>query len=319
MKALVLKNSKISLEEIEKPQRQKNESLIKVHLAGICNTDIELSKGYMGFNGVLGHEFVGKVVESDNQDLLNKRVVGEINLGCGKCSWCLSGISRHCPNRTVLGIDKKDGVMAEYVTLPNENLHVIPENVTDEQAVFTEPLAAAFEILEQVHFPPGIKVLLLGDGKLGQLIARVLHSNGIDLLVVGKNKPKLHLLKSLGVNTIFAKDFKSQEFPIVIEATGTADGFMKAVECTQPRGTLVLKSTIAEKSGMNLAPVVVKEITIVGSRCGPFKPALKSLELNKIKTEDLITEIFAFEDAEAAFRRAMDSDTLKILLKISDV
>jgi threonine dehydrogenase-like Zn-dependent dehydrogenase len=188
MKALVLKNNTISLEEIEKPQRLKNESLIRVNLAGICNTDIELQKGYMGFEGILGHEFVGTVVESENQDLINSRVVGEINLGCGKCSWCVSDMSRYCPTGTVLGIDKKDGVMVEYITLPNENLHIVPDNVSNEQAVFTETIAAAFEILEQVHFPPSVQVLLLGDGKLGQLIARVLYSAGIEILVVGKNQ-----------------------------------------------------------------------------------------------------------------------------------
>ena len=316
MKALVLKNNKISMDEIEVPQRQKNESLIKVHLAGICNTDIELTKRYMGFGGVLGHEFVGTVVESDNLDLLNKRVVGEINLWCGNCSWCLSGMSRHCPDRTVLGIDKKDGVMAEFVTLPDENIYILPDNVKNEEAVFTEPIAAAFEILEQVHFPLGKEVLLFGDGKLGQLIARVLHSADVDLLVVGKNNSKLQLLNNLGIKTVLNKDLKAGGYPIVIEATGSAGGFLKAVEYTEPRGILILKSTIAEKSGMNLAPVVVKEITIVGSRCGPFKPALRALELNKIKTDDLITEIFAFDDAEAAFQKAIEPESLKILIKI---
>jgi threonine dehydrogenase-like Zn-dependent dehydrogenase len=316
MKALVLKDYKIRLDEIEIPRRQKNESLIKVHLAGICNTDIELTKGYMGFEGVLGHEFVGTVEESNTKELMNKRVVGEINLGCGNCSWCLSGMSRHCPNRTVLGIDKKDGVMAEFVTLPDENLHIIPDNVSNEQAVFTEPIAAAFEILEQVHFPPGKKVLLFGDGKLGQLIARVLYSADIDLLVVGKNNSKLQLLNNLGIKSVLIKALKAGEYPIVIEATGSAEGFLKAVEYTEPRGTLILKSTIADKSGMNLAPVVVKEITIVGSRCGPFKPALKALELNKIKTNDLITDTFQLNDAEIAFQQAIKKQSLKVLLKV---
>ena len=276
MKAVTLKNTKIRLEEVEKPKRQINESLIRVELAGICNTDIELQKGYMGFEGVLGHEFVGTVVESENKKLLDQRVVGEINLGCRECEWCLSGMSRHCPNRTVLGIERKNGVMADYITLPNENLHIVPDNVSNQQAVFTEPIAAAFEILEQVHFPPDIKVLLLGDGKLGQLIARVLHSAGIDVLVVGKNNLKLNLLKNIGIKTAIFNTYKPQEFPVVIEATGSVDGFERAVESTKPRGTLVLKSTIAAKSGMNLAMLVVKEITIVGSRCGPFKPALKA-------------------------------------------
>lgn len=318
MKALVLKNNHICLEEIEKPQRQKNESLIKVDIAGICNTDLELLKGYMGFEGVLGHEFIGTVIESENKDLINKRVVGEINLGCGMCSWCLSGMSRHCPNRTVLGIDKKNGVMAEYVTLPNVNLHIVPESVTDQQAVFTEPIAAAFEILEQVHIPPRYKVLLLGDGKLGQLIARVLHSVGINILVVGKNQGKLNLVKNIGIDTVLLNNFKVKEFPIVIEATGNPEGFLKAVECTQPRGTLVLKSTIAAESGMNLAIVIVKEITIVGSRCGLFQPALKALEKNLIKTDDLITATYLLKDALDAFQYAQKRESLKILLKVSD-
>jgi threonine dehydrogenase-like Zn-dependent dehydrogenase len=318
MQALVLKNNTISIEEVAIPQRQDNESLIKIHFAGICNTDIELTKGYMGFNGILGHEFIGTVIDSDNHELLNKRVVGEINLGCGKCTWCLSDMSRHCLSRTVLGIHKKDGVMAKFITLPDKNLHIVPDSITDEQAVFAEPIAAAFEILEQVHFQPGIKVLLLGDGKLGQLIARVLNSAGIKLLVVGKDESKIQLLKNLGIQTNLLEDFKAQEFPIVIEATGNSEGFLKAVECTQPRGTLILKSTIAENNGMNLAPVVVKEITLVGSRCGPFKPALKALELNKVKTEDLISEIFPLKEAESAFRSAIQPGTLKILLNISN-
>jgi len=318
MKALVLRNNKISLEEIEKPQRLKNESLIRVELAGICNTDIELQHGYMEFEGVLGHEFVGTVVDSENNELMNQRVVGEINLGCRECSWCLSGMSRHCPNRSVLGIDRKNGVMSEYITLPNENLKIVPDIVSNQQAVFTEPLAAAFEILEQVHFPPNVKVLLFGDGKLGQLIARVLHSVGIEILVVGKNQSKLNLLENNGIPIIHLDNFKAKEYPIVIEATGSKEGLLQAVECTQPRGTLILKSTIAAKSGMNLAMIVVKEITIIGSRCGPFEPALRALELEKIKTEDLITDIFPLVEIENAFLRAIEPDSLKVLLKVND-
>ena len=318
MKALILKNKKISLEEVEKPQRQKNESLIRVELAGICNTDIELQKGYMDFEGVLGHEFVGTVVDSEKNEFINRRVVGEINLGCGECAWCLSGVSRHCPNRTVLGIDKKNGVMAEFATLPNENLHIVPDTVSNEQAVFAEPIAAAFEILEQVHFPPGVKVLLFGDGKLGQLIARVLHNVGIEIHVVGKNQSKLKLLENFGISTIHMENIRSKEYPIVIEASGSKDGFLKAVDCTQSRGTLVLKSTIAAETGMNLAMVVVKEINIIGSRCGPFKPALKVLELNKIKTDDLVTDIFPLIEAENAFIKAIEPESLKVLLKVND-
>jgi len=318
MKALLLKNNQINLEEIEKPQRKKNESLIRVDLAGICNTDLELHKGYMDFEGVLGHEFVGTVVESVNKNLENKRVVGEINLGCGECELCFSGMSRHCPNRTVLGIDRKNGVMSEYITLPNENLEIVPESVSNEQAVFTEPLAAAFEILEQVHFPPNVKVLLFGDGKLGQLIARLLHSVGIEIHVVGKNQSKLKLLENNGISIIHLDNFKVKEYPIVIEATGSKDGFLKAVDCTQPRGKLILKSTVAAESGMNLSLVVVKEITIIGSRCGPFEPALKALELNKIKTDDLITDTFPLIEAENAFLRAIEPESLKILLKVNN-
>jgi len=318
MKAVVFKKDKINISEIDQPVRKSGEALIKIIYTGICNTDIEIIKGYMNYEGILGHEFVGRVVESDDKELHNKRVVGEINFGCGNCSWCLSGMSRHCPNRSVLGILNKNGAMAEYLTLPKKNLFVIPDSVTNKQAVFTEPIAAAFEILEQIHIQPNDEVLLLGDGKLGQLIARVLNASGFNLTVVGKTQSKLNLLNEKGIHTKLLDDFEKNQFPIVIEATGNIGGFDLAMQCTQPRGTLVLKSTIAAESGMNLAPIVINEINMIGSRCGPFKPALDFLEKNRIQVDDLISAKFPASETEQAFEKAKMSESLKVLIKFDN-
>jgi len=314
MKAVMFIRKSINISEVDKPARNKGEALIKIKYAGICNTDLEILKGYMSYTGVLGHEFAGVVVESDDRGLIGKRVVGEINLGCGKCLWCLSGNKRHCSNRTVLGILNKSGAMAEYLTLPDENLFVIPDAVSDQQAVFTEPIAAAFEILEQVHIKPDERVLLLGDGKLGQLIARVLNAAGINVLVVGKNENKLMLLESQQIHNILMDKFELCQFPVVIEATGSAGGFDLAMQCTEPKGTLVLKSTIAADTGMNFAPIVINEIKVIGSRCGPFAPALRALKDNRIQVEDLITNIFPVTESLKAFEAAQKPGSLKVLI-----
>ncbi|MFQ6114728.1 MAG: alcohol dehydrogenase catalytic domain-containing protein, partial [bacterium] len=242
VKALYLKDS-LKLKEIELPIPKKNEALIKLLMAGICNTDLEIVKGYMGFEGVLGHEFVGLVEQASGQKWIGKRVCGEINLGCGQCSYCQQSLSRHCPDRTVLGILDKDGAFAEYVTLPIENLHFIPDSIADKYAVFVEPLAAALEILEQVHLEPSDKVAVVGDGKLGLLICQVLRLTGCRLFLIGKHNRKLSLAKSWGVKALLPEQLADGKFDIVVEASGSPSGFSTAMNLVRPRGTVVLKST----------------------------------------------------------------------------
>ena len=248
MRAVVFDNGLKLDKNYAKPSPQKGEALIKVNTIGICNTDYEITKGYMGYKGVLGHEFTGVVEEinADDKSLLNKRVVGEINCGCGECEWCNQGLERHCPNRSTLGIWQREGCFAEYVCLPVKNLLEIPENVSDEEAVFTEPLAAALEILEQIHIPPYKKIAVLGDGKLGLMIALALNAAGLDLILIGKHENKLEIAKKQGVKTKLLSDVEiKKEFDFVVEATGSISGFETSLALTKPRGTLILKSTIA--------------------------------------------------------------------------
>ena len=236
------------------PQVQENWGLIRIHLAGICSTDLQILKGYMGFTGVPGHEFVGEVV-AGIPALLGKRVVGEINFACGTCNWCHRQLGRHCSNRQVMGILNADGSFAEYMSVPVANLHEVPENISDEAAVFTEPLAAAFEILEQIHLHPGAEVVVLGDGKLGLLCAQVLHVAGARVTVVGKHEKKLSVLRQLGMRAIVHPDWQPRPVEIVIEATGTADGLSQAISIVRPRGTLVLKSTVAQAHNLSVSTV----------------------------------------------------------------
>jgi threonine dehydrogenase-like Zn-dependent dehydrogenase len=306
MKAIIFDGKLRAVKDHPAPIPKRGEALIKVLMAGICNTDLEIIKGYQGFKGVLGHEFVG-VVEKPKK-LKGRRVVGEINLTCGACQYCLGGLKTHCPDRTVLGIHGKDGAMAEYLTLPIENLHEVPDNVTDEEAVFTEPLAAAFEILEQVHIKSTDKVLVMGDGKLGLLASMVLNLTQCDLALVGKHRSKLDIAKAQGINTLLLKDLAmGKSYDVVIEATGAAAGFETALALTRPSGTIVLKSTVAEKSRINLFPLVVDEIKVVGSRCGPFAPALKALSKKLVDVRPLIRGVFGFDQDLDAFKRAKGS------------
>ena len=319
MKALIF-NEKLELKnDYPIPEPKTNEALIKVKMVGICNTDFEITKGYMGYNGILGHEFVGEVIEINGNDksLLNKRVVGEINLGCNDCDWCGAKLSRHCPNRSTLGIWKKDGCFAQYLTMPLENLIEIPSNVSDEEAVFTEPLAAACEILEQKHIRPDEKTVVLGDGKLGLLIALTLNAMGIDVLLVGKHQNKLDIAAAQGVATKLLQNMEiTPQYDVVVEATGSVSGFETSVALTKPRGTLVLKSTIATGKELNLAPIVINEITVLGSRCGQFRPALRLLQQRKIDVSPLISKIYDFDDAIEAFEANKQKDTIKILMRI---
>ncbi len=321
MKAVEFRNNEIILNnDAKKPELKTNEALIRVKLAGICNTDIEITKGYMGFSGILGHEFVGVVeeVNSPDKSLIGKRVVGEINAGCGDCEWCGKGLERHCPNRGTLGIWQKEGCMADYVNLPIENLVLVPDNLTDEEATLVEPFAAAFEILEQLHIKPADKVVILGDGKLGLNIGLALSTIPCDLLHVGRHQNKLDIVAAQKVNTILSKDLKiEKKYDVVIDATGSVDGFETALALVKPRGVLVLKSTVAGDKPLNMAPIVIDEITILGSRCGQFAPAVKFLEKKLVNLKPLIDKTFDAKDAIKAFEYSRQKGILKVLLNFA--
>lgn len=318
MKAVVFNDNLKLVNDYEKPIAKQGEALVKVLMAGICNTDFEITKGYMGYNGILGHEFVGVVEEVNSEDktLLGKRVVGEINCGCGVCDYCKQGLERHCFNRQTLGIWKKDGCMAEYVTMPIKNLLEVPQNVTNEEAVMVEPLAAALEILEQLHIRPDSKVLVLGDGKLGLTIALALSGAGLDVTQVGKHSNKLEITKNQGVKTILLNDLEiTKTWDVVVEATGSINGFETALSLTKPRGVLVLKSTVASGKEFNFAPIVIDEITILGSRCGQFAPALRLLEQKRIDFKPLISDIYSIDNAVEAFEKNKEKSSIKVLIK----
>jgi threonine dehydrogenase-like Zn-dependent dehydrogenase len=313
MRALVF-DGQLQLAERSQPSLGPDEALVRPILAGICNTDQEIVNGYMGFEGILGHEFVGHVVQGPER-WIGKRVVGEINFGCGRCCWCSQGLSRHCPERRVLGILNAAGVFAQFVALPVANLHEVPETVADELAVFTEPLAAAFEILEQVDVSSGISALVLGDGKLGLLIAQVLARAGAKVLTVGRHAAHLAVLQARGIGAVLESVWAPCPSPLVVEATGTAAGFALAVKATAPRGTLLIKSTVAQPDNVDLSPIVINEITVVGSRCGPFKPALAALDAGEIDVRSLIEAEFPLSRGLEAFDRAAEPGALKVLLR----
>ena len=320
MKAVVFDEGLKLVNDYEKPVPEKGEALIEVTLAGICNTDYEITKGYMGYKGILGHEAVGVVVDVNGEDksLIGKRVVSEISYGCKEpdCKYCAEKLYRHCPSRHTLGIWRKDGCFAEYFTMPTEVLFEVPDNVPDEQAVFVEPLAAACEITEQLHIKPYEKVIVLGDGKLGLITALTLNAQNIDVILVGKHQNKLDIAKAQGVETKLLNDLKIEKiYDVVVEATGSISGFETALALTKPRGTLVLKSTIAASKEFNLAPIVIDEITVLGSRCGQFAPALRLLKSGKIDFSPLISARYKADDAIEAFEKNKEKETLKVLLE----
>ena len=304
---------RIEVVERDIPQRPENFALFRLLTGGICNTDLELQRGYYGFTGTPGHEFVGEVVESDSANLVAKRVVGEINLACHHCEWCARGLERHCPTRTVLGIVNHPGAFAEYLTLPEQNLFVVPDSISDEAAVFTEPLAAACEILEQVPSIQDQQVAVLGDGKLGLLIAQVLHANGCRVHHFGKHEAKLNISAARGIAVSNAPE---GHFPYVVDATGSREGLRQAVSLTEPRGTVIMKSTIHGEVPIDTAPVIVDEITLVGSRCGRFEPALKLLESGAVDVTPLISDRMRLANAPQAFARAAEKGILKVLLTL---
>jgi threonine dehydrogenase-like Zn-dependent dehydrogenase len=306
------------VEDTDVPAPAVDEALIRVRVAGICSTDLEIVRGYMGFRGTLGHEFVGEVVEAGQGEWIGARVTGEINLGCARCERCLAGLSRHCATRTVLGILGKDGCFAEYVTLPIRNLHRVPAGLPDALAAFTEPLAAAYEILEQLRVEPRDRVAVLGDGKLGSLVALVLRHTGAEVTLVGRHRHKLDRMATAGVRTALVDQHQGTGFDVVVEATGSPSGFERARSLLRPRGTLVLKSTYHGRLELDAAPLVIDEITVVGSRCGPFAPALRALDQGFIDPAPLVEDVFPLADGVAALERAAAPGVAKVQLHCTD-
>ena len=316
MLAVRLNSGVVSVRRQAQPRRPPGFAAIRLIYGGICNTDLELQRGYYGFRGTPGHEFVGEVVASDDRAWIGRRVVGEINLACGKCDWCRRDLGRHCPHRTVLGIVKHPGAFREFLTLPIQNLHRVPTEISDLQAVFVEPLAAACEILDQVPISDGARVAVLGDGKLGLLISQVLRAHGAEVHQYGRHPEKLKIARAAGVHTIVVRKGKlpPAKYEWVVDATGSTQGLRQAISMTQPRGTVILKSTLHGLPRIDTAPVIVNEITLVGSRCGRFEPALRLLQTGRVQVDALISEVLPLQDASRAFRRAQAPGALKVLL-----
>ena len=300
-----------------RPAARGESALVRVRLAGICSTDLQILKGYMGFRGVPGHEFIGEV-EDGPPRLLGRRVVGEINFACGECALCARGWRPHCERRRVMGIVGADGAFAEYVEVPAANLHVVPETVADEEAVFTEPLAAAFEILEQLGEVAGEEAVVFGDGKLGLLCAQVLRLAGARVSVVGRHPRKLGVASRMGLRAVSLSEWRREPraADLAVEATGSAGGLPLALDCVRPRGKLVLKSTLADEHTLSLARLVINEITVVGSRCGPFAPALRALAEGNVAVRPLVESVYPLEQGIAALEHAGRPGTLKVLLRM---
>lgn len=325
MKALRFQNGSLSVSDVLPPVAD-GEALVRVMLSGICNTDLEIARGYAGFEGTLGHEFVGVIEELPSVaapsltvgfPTLGQRVVGEINAGCGHCDLCRAGDPRHCPQRTVLGILGRDGAHAEFLKLPIANLLPVPDEVSDERAVFIEPLAAAYGILERVSINEDSRVAVIGDGKLGLLCAQAIATTGARVTLIGKHENKLVIAARRGIETITSDKVERHkgQFDFVVEASGSSSGFATAVELLQPRGTLVLKSTFHGATEIEAAPLVVNEISVVGSRCGRFAPALELLRRNAVDVDSLISEEFALLEGLQAMKRAAEPGVMKVLLR----
>jgi threonine dehydrogenase-like Zn-dependent dehydrogenase len=319
MLAVYLEHGSLSVRDVPRPTRPDGFALLRLLCAGICNTDLELQRGYYGFSGIPGHEFVAEVVEAGDPALLGRRVVGEINLPCMNCDWCRKGMGRHCPRRTVLGIVKQPGAFQEFFTLPERNLHFVPDSVPDEIATFTEPLAAACEILDQVALPYGAVVAVLGDGKLGLLVSQVLNAHGYRVHQFGRHAEKLRIAASCGVATSVVASTDPQlptaEYGWVVEATGSAAALRSAIAMTRPRGTVIMKSTVHGDVCLDTAPAVVNEITLVGSRCGRMEAAIPLLDHHLLHLPEMITDRFPLKDAVPAFARANERGVLKVLLQ----
>jgi len=318
MKALRFVDNQLKLAEIAKPENER-EALIRVTKSGICNTDLEIVRGYAGFSGTIGHEFVGVVEKAGDKNWIGKRVVGEINAGCGACEKCRAGDARHCPNRTVLGIHGRDGAHAEFLTLPLDNLLEVPADVPDEEAVFIEPLAAAFGITEQVAIDEDTRVAVVGDGKLGILCAFALSLKSKNTVLIGKHREKLNLAGKRNIEGILLADAAKLNgaFDVAVEASGSESGFATALDLLKPRGKMVLKSTFQGKTNLEMWRVVVDEITITGSRCGRFAPALELLEKRLVTLDDLISDEFTLSEGVRAMTRAAEKGVMKVLLSMT--
>ncbi|MBV8897823.1 MAG: alcohol dehydrogenase catalytic domain-containing protein [Acidobacteriaceae bacterium] len=315
MLAVHLESGAVSIRETNAPDRPPGFALLRMRIGGICNTDLELQRGYYGFAGTPGHEFVADVVQADTPQLIGRRVVGEINLPCGACQFCAAGLGRHCARRTVLGILNHPGAFAEFFTLAESNLHVLPARLSDEEAVFGEPLAAACEILDQISISQHDVVAVLGDGKLGLLIAQVLHAHGTRLVLYGRHEAKLSIARACGIETDSSGDRPRAAYDVVVEATGSAAGLNEAVAMTRPRGTVVMKSTIHGSVSIDTAPIVVNEISLIGSRCGRFEPALALLKRQRVDVRSMLSAEFPLSQAPAAFAEAAKPGVLKVLLR----
>lgn len=320
MKALRFIGNELCVADIPPPNRE-SEALVRISMSGICNTDLEIARGYAGFEGTLGHEFVGVVEEADDAPhLVGKRVVGEINAGCGVCDLCVTGDERHCPTRTVLGIVGRDGAHAEYLTLPSRNLIEVPAGVSDEQAVFVEPLAAAYAVTEQVVISAETRIAVIGDGKLGLLCAKTMALKSHNVTIIGKHLNKIAIAEASGVEGVLLDKVTpsmSKSFEVVVEASGSESGFAAALDLVKPRGKIVLKSTFHGKPVWAASRIVVDEITIVGSRCGRFAPAIHLLENRSVNVEDLIEDELPLSSGVRAMSRAAEKGVLKILLKMN--
>jgi alcohol dehydrogenase len=318
MKALVFDGKKLALATVPAPRLRAGEALVRVRLAGICSTDLEILRGYLSFRGVPGHEFVGTVAAAPARRLVGKRVVGEINLPCGKCATCRAGLGKHCASRGVLGISGRNGAFAEYLALPVENLHAVPASLSDEEAAFTELVAAACEIPEQMEIHRNDRTLVLGDGRLAAMVAQVLSPRTTRLAVLGRSAGKLAILRKLGVRTYGPgaekKLLRSQD--IVVECTGSPLGLPLAAKLVKPRGRIVLKSTFHENFEWNPAPLVVDEITVVGSRCGPFEPALSLLAHGTVEVLPFLSGVYPLDRWETAFRAARRPGAFKVLMRM---
>jgi threonine dehydrogenase-like Zn-dependent dehydrogenase len=314
MRALAVTENGVAWVERPMPVPQPGEALIRVAMAGICNTDLEIARGYMKFSGVLGHELCGVVEQCSDSRWIGRRVAGEINLGCHACDLCNKRMARHCQKRTVLGILGKDGCFATHVTLPLANLHVLPDTLPDERACFVEPTAAAFEIIEQVPLDTRDEVLVVGDGKLALLIAQVIATTGAELTLVGKHDSKLAVARALGIRVVDRAAIEPKSFDVVVEATGSPSGMQDAIGWVRPRGKIVLKSTYHGPLTLDAAPLVIDELHLIGSRCGPFEPAIAALASGAVRTEPLVSAVIPFADATSGFARASAAGTLKVLL-----
>jgi threonine dehydrogenase-like Zn-dependent dehydrogenase len=299
-----------------RPLPREGEVLVRVLRAGICDTDLQILRGYMGFQGVLGHELVG-VPQSGS--FAGQRVAAEINCSCARCELCQGGLSNHCPNRTVLGILGHDGAFADFVAVPERNLHVVPKEISTDEAVFIEPLAAAFQIPRQVPVDKRTRALVLGDGKLGNLVAQVLKGHGCQVVVAGKHPEKLRLIDRLGIGTELITELRRvRNYGLVVDCTGSPRGLETALELVRPRGTVVLKTTVASATELRLAPIVIDEITLVGSRCGPFPAAIEGLRTKRIEVASWIQDIYRLQDAAHAINAASQPGAMKILLAMDE-